>query len=928
LLGWYWRYGCLRQGKYALPTGVWLDQLYSTAKELDTLDTALAAHRPSVAVWGPSQTGKSALAASYIDARAYTGGREVDGTGSGLHWDGGTPCFFLTPEENALERVAMREGTLVLNPYNSGLDASACLSRFVLGSPEPTPGLHHVRDPQHPVELKWVKPAELWQSIARGYDSQCFGPRTPGLELTGGRILPRYPRTWTHERFLERLRHFSEEPVPSSATPSREAYELLHDFCDLIEDLIFAELPRFRQLQSADSSWRALRHAVLSETTEGPGGRNALHYDPARAYAFTAEVLWDGYKVLSDYHQAMRRVHQSLHDRWQDKPVFCSLEVAALLLDMETYLVHLKPLPGRPRAKDVRIHRTVPAVAWEDRGDHIVIGADPKLPHKLVQGPEHFAILQGLVWEMVIPLNPDRLDNTPFKSFLHHADLLDFPGVERGGQSADKIDLDVLARIKAGSGGPEEGTGERDAPYQFFLRLLKRGKTSSIVCTYAQRLSIDAFNIFQDLDKDKPNGTQLIEGINSWWKECAPEFYHNPRGRSPLPLNFALVWWAEFFNSSQDFTNLAKKFAGLGSIIDPEVSTTFALNYYSLPRGRIEAERLAAIEESVATLKAEPAFRMQFVGETSLRSFEEMIADRESGGTHFFFACLSRQIQGAVGENSPRLVLLRKKAANLLAQLGELMQQHELYPNPAPKDERRDHLLRFQAALDQAVDRADERHMRRMNHALRVLLDIDFTDFLPVPRAAGEINVEHLRTQLQQWINSKAELLSTGRAEFAAIGCGERETLVATLTALAESIEPDLESTALWLRRLLQHARAAPSGDEIDLRRHLALRLSNHLVFGPAGPRVRTEEPFDQPATEEDPEKLAPEPSGRACRYYRDFIAAFAGPDGQLQTLTHRQVIPITRPEQPGDAELLALSRSVDIPDPDIRLTARTATAT
>jgi len=37
------------------------------------------------------------------------------------------------------------------------------------------------------------------------------------------------------------------------------------------------------------------------------------------------------------------------------------------------------------------------------------------------------AILQGLVWELVIPLNPDHLHDSPFLNYLKQADLLDFP---------------------------------------------------------------------------------------------------------------------------------------------------------------------------------------------------------------------------------------------------------------------------------------------------------------------------------------------------------------------------------------------------------------------------------------------------------------------------------------------------------------------
>jgi hypothetical protein len=906
-LDWYWEYGFQRTGKYALPQGAWLDQVYGVSKQLETLASALNQPRPSVAVWGPSQTGKSTLVAKYIDANVkFVGDLAEDGKDSGLHFEGGSPAFFLKPEENAAKSLTLRDGTCVLNPFNSGLDASACLSRFVLGSSKADSGLHQIRDVRYPVELKFVKPRELWQSIARGYDSQCFGPRAAGPDDASGRPAPRYPRTWTREKFTEVFQRFSDQAVAADARSSREAYEILHDFCDLIEDLIFAELPRFRQLQSGESNWKTLRHSILSEGGDGPTQRNALHFSPDLAYEFTAEILWDGYQVLSDYYRAMLRVLKSSQDRWKGKPVLCSLEVAALFLDMETYLVYLKPLPGRPRPKDLRIHRLVPSIAWADCGDYIAIGAESHLPNKLVQDPEHFGILQGLVWEMVVPLNPANLPDTSFKDFLRYADLLDFPGVERGGQSGDKIDLEVMDRLKSGRGVREEGVGERDEPYQFFLRILKRGKTSSIVCTYAQRLSIDSFNIFQDLDRDKPNGAQLVEGINAWWKNCAPDYYRNPRGPSPLPLNFVLLWWADFFNEGHDFTNLSKKFSGLGPIIDPEISTTLALNYYSLPRGSVRPDREAHLADMVLALKAEAAFKTQFGSPVSAASFEAMIADKRTGGTDFFFNKLKEQMQAAVQDESGRVGLLGRKAADVLATLGELMQQHELFPNPRPIDLRRDHLLRFREFLQKATAETSEREMIGINHALRTLLDVNSDDFTAIPRSPFDINVDYLRAQLQQWINAKAALIGCQEPDISRIGMGDREVLTQTLTALAESIEPDLETMAVWLRRLCQYAQAVGE-EEVDLRRHLALYLGNLVVFGPAGPRVRVD---DEPADDvPDPERaLPPVPRGVSCRYYRDFIEPFAGDRGHLAALADRQVVPITRPDQSGDNELISVA--------------------
>ena len=106
-----------------------------------------------------------------------------------------------------------------------------------------------------------------------------------------------------------------------------------------------------------------------------------------------------------------------------------------------------------------------------------------------LDGPEDFGIIQGLVWELVIAVNRDNLADNAFKAFIEKADLLDFPGVERGGKEspADRIDLDILTEKKQRGEYLTQPNPTGHDPLHFFCKLLKRGKTSSIVCTYAQR---------------------------------------------------------------------------------------------------------------------------------------------------------------------------------------------------------------------------------------------------------------------------------------------------------------------------------------------------------------------------------------------------------------------------------------------------------
>ena len=163
-----------------LPTGGWLRELRDLRDGFESTMPSLEQEKPAVAIWGPSQTGKSTSVSSYMDETAvYTEDYEKDGTESALHWEGGAPAFFIHP---FLTKGAPKiSNHLVLNPFNSGLDASACLSRFVNGSlKKDVPGTRWIPDPKFPIGIQLVRSYELWMSIARGYSSQCWGRKPDG----------------------------------------------------------------------------------------------------------------------------------------------------------------------------------------------------------------------------------------------------------------------------------------------------------------------------------------------------------------------------------------------------------------------------------------------------------------------------------------------------------------------------------------------------------------------------------------------------------------------------------------------------------------------------------------------------------------------------------------------------------------------------
>src|SRR5688572_8833491 len=99
LIDWYWKHGWRRTEEYAIPTSGWLKDLYDLEVHIAAIQGARADSRPTMAIWGPSQTGKSTLMSAFIDAQArYVKTEGEDGQGSALHWPGGSPAFFMSPE--------------------------------------------------------------------------------------------------------------------------------------------------------------------------------------------------------------------------------------------------------------------------------------------------------------------------------------------------------------------------------------------------------------------------------------------------------------------------------------------------------------------------------------------------------------------------------------------------------------------------------------------------------------------------------------------------------------------------------------------------------------------------------------------------------------------------------------------------------------
>lgn len=897
LIDWYWRHGFRRADDYAVPTGTWLRRLYEAEEQLAAVEAARAHPRPAMAIWGPSQTGKSTLVAADIDAQArYQRIEGVDGAGSALHWPGGTPMFFMSPEAAPPAYL----NRYVLNPFNQGWDGSSALTRFVLGSTEPgRDEAHHVRDVRHPVELHLIAARDLLQVVARGYDTECLG---------AGRN--REATTWSIPAFESRLARFKRKlegeakPARNGAAsplrPLRAAYEILFDVHQVLGDLVFAELPRFKKLRDdGEDNWRSLTASLLSDPV--------LLSDAQVAAQFAAEILWDGCEALTRHYQRMRDELAGLQSLWAGKPVLASLEASALFLNMEACRIFFDPPPANRETQEGVVHSAIARIGWREERGTILIGCGPEYPRSLASTPEKFACVQALVWELVVPLNPANLPDRPFKSYLRDADLLDFAGVGNEPKS-DVSRVDLLPP-------PTDGTPPKGRPFEpvlFYKQIVKRGKTACIVSTYAKRLTIDGFNIFQNIDKYPPvNAPQLINGIETWWKYFVPEYHRTRAGRSPLPLNLGLMWWAPRLAESAGtperiFKAVVPIYGELGVLADPAVAVTFAFNYYKFPRGRLE-EEFTPESRLYRGITASPEFQRQFSHPDSLQSFEEMARDKETGGTDFFFATLKRQLESArANPATNRLALLEARAAAFETEIVDLLKAPRLFPAAKVVDVRRQNLERLRTAILEAVKGKPERQMRELNHALRELLDINYQVLLNPPSDPAEVDRPFIGRQFRQWVDSQVARFDSwersGRRngpDWTLLGLGTREAVNDSLDALRASVEHRHGDMARWMSRIVgQCGRVSSDLRNSQLRRHLAVRMGNELVSGRGGAEDAAE---DDPDTGGE-EPLSP-PIGRECLTYRAFMRPFV--EEQLQALIALRLDPMMRPENiPGDKEL------------------------
>lgn len=426
LWNYYWDQGIKADKEYR-QSPRWLFDVHEVLSKSKRLVHANAPRRRSLAIWGASQSGKSTFLGTHLDPRP---GQKSDGSDGPLSWgvEKGQYALF-----NKASQTQDEDSVLHINPYNDGLDASGCITRFRVIDKAPEYA-------DFPQEITLLNEHQMLDALAAGY----------AFEVRGSPALT----TESLQQILNSL-----PSAPAEARLDQRAFQLSSQLFETVETFCDMQLSRYRDLDAA----AVADH--LFPTRGCPGWLS----DPEITLALTRRVLWDDCEWMTALYAAM----QNTLDEYAGKRLYCSFSVTSYLLDA-------KP---RPETRTVLMWQTgtegekvffgtdANRGPWRERGD------TTEKP-TLIDG-EHVERIQGVVKEILIPVNKKNLGKDYFD--VKDVDVVDIPGVPQQGQTS----------LGANSLDRQQTRWPRDCVL-LYSTLVKRGKTLCIVFGLIRELDLDA----------------------------------------------------------------------------------------------------------------------------------------------------------------------------------------------------------------------------------------------------------------------------------------------------------------------------------------------------------------------------------------------------------------------------------------------------
>ena len=877
LIEWYWSHGKKRKEEYRLLPETWLAQLYDVHNSSARLSvSAPQDSRAALALWGPSQTGKSVMLSSYIDAKA-----DKYGKGSALDW--GTPVRFSIPHKGSAEEA---EKTITLNPFNAGMDGSGCITRFTMVNPEEPHGM----DLEHPVKLDLATPAQILHALAAGYASECK------QEIPGKSSM----RIWDKRSLTELLDGY-DQGVSQELEPDRSAYELLHEVIDILKMLREASIHRYAGLPRPGEGFEIIREKILQ--------CRSLLASRDKVVAFAAVLFWEGGSKLTEIYDGLRRMRDTVQGYLGGKGnIHCSFEVAHLFLDISTYAKIVDKAKGSDSGRQ-KLSDQINALSWKSSDDGIIMTHESGGGQKLVRDDIEFAYLQGIVWKLQVPLREDHIkENSPtLHKLLTKADIVDFPGVSNVQPGAEE---DMLS--------PEELSPRDD--HDFFTAILKRGKTSSIVASTALDCDLDGFSILVRVMVPPGKPDQLANGINVWWRTLTGKSVHSASSRD-LPLNLIVTFFGNLLNNvcmpggPDCLPQALESLQSLGKLSDPKILKAFATNYHFVRFAHIisgDEWTEEQMESSLAHMKRESSFKHQF-GDRLDEVLNEMVTERNgNGGVEYV---LKQLIQDA--DQSPRRQYIEERREENLNEL----QASFLAPFPptagdesAIREElldkwktglkdRLEEEMRIQINKQEETDSAWEDSAKVVTHDLRKFINVNPDILEPLPSGLGGPGFRptgYVKRQLKLWKDSKGHY---GTENLRKVGV---DSIVESQKLLQYFIDAvNVTVLADWINDVYGQGESTYSKDH---RNHLAIRMIRELF-----PEIRGRKLHNRVSRTTFNDLLTLTRLEReAGLYYTEspHYEAIIEPLHEMFERLKNQAPPDGRGEQPGDGQLRALAES------------------
>lgn len=701
---WFWDYGVRRGYDESDPDhemrkisiGHWLDPALQSLDRINAINKNDAS-RGCIALWGPSQTGKSTLLSSYID------GDQPDGTDSALTWRKEAPVRFSPTLNNDVP-----EGTLIFNPYNYSSDASGVATRYTLSGGDQTDV-----DPLYPVSMRLATRAQIIHALSLGYFSEC-APVGDSIDVT-------------QDAFLEKI----EASTDAIHAPDKNAYSLLKDCADVIS--FMRNHHRFYHLFRRGDWERKIRPALVSA--------DAFVKNQTAAKEFLADLFWDGSREISSLFDEIMALRERLMNLWGERKIVLTQEAASLLLDIDTYRNFVTPHGDNGQL----IADKVANLAWKIDNDvvHVFVGAG-----RTEIGGDNFGAFQALCGELNVPLRAAALEGErkrPFRDLIEKCDILDLPGLSNlntggmaGAETSSRIDVTKAEKTI------------------LLTRVFKEGKTQSFVYGYVRGYGVDAFVILVRSDRPPSKSDLLNAGITEWLRAYEADWKHG--SETEMPVFIDMTFFGKVLNDVS-MNGVGNGLLPIVDRIQSQLifankcsSKWFTTNYAQFPDGAITAP--GKKDAVIGAIAADPSFIPSTgINEQGLRSVYD-----EDGGVGFMLKTISDGFDCNRRSDKCREIL--KSDAKVLVGLIKRQLPSDSDNDDAERRGALERIVaQLSQCVSKCTDRREGQEMLATTHVLKKVFSATPDMFDPVPMAfsdgTDEQQREYVGRQVSKWFSSQ-----------------------------------------------------------------------------------------------------------------------------------------------------------------------------